>query len=459
MKITILGGAGVRTPSIIQAFSRRQDNIGVDELCLMDINQERLGLIGCITEELEKSGKIHFRVSRTVDAQEALDNADFVITTFRVGDIESRIIDEKIALENGILGQETTGAGGFSMALRTIPVLGNYITMMKKLCPEAWLINFANPSGILTEFIHQKSDWQRAVGICDGPESMRHFAGHLLDVDYHEIYLDYFGLNHLGWVRKVFYQGNDLLPSILKNIKGSPIYKELPFDDAIYQSLGMIPNEYNYYYYYAKKAVNNIRKAEQSRGEQIKELNDLLFKDLKVIRGNYGELTRRYSKYQLDRWETYMKAETGKFTEINDAQFDQINVDEQNEEGYSGVALDLIEGLIGKKPQVIILNIQNEGAIDGIDPNAVVEIPAYVGKDLIRPMNVGKIPAHCLGLMNQVKNYEQLTIEAAVKSSYKDAVSALTFHPLIADHELAKRLVDCYGMAHGDYYPKLIKDK
>jgi 6-phospho-beta-glucosidase len=457
MKIVIIGGAGVRTPGIIESFYRRQNRIEISELCLMDIDEEQLQLIGSLTEELEKSGKLNFQVTRTIDSTGALENADFVITTFRVGGIESRVIDERIALENGVLGQETTGAGGFSMAIRTIPVLQNYIDIMKIVCPNAWLLNFANPSGILTEFILRKTDWNRAVGICDGPASMRHYAARLLGTNYNEIYLDYFGLNHLGWVRKVLYNGENLLPVFIKKINDGSLSEELPFSATLINSLGLIPNEYNYYYYYAKKAVDNIQKAEQTRGEQIEDLNDELFEDLKNLQGKTQELQLRYQKYQFTRWNTYMKAETGRSLETSGKIMNMEDTKKQAEEGYAGVALDLIEGLSTNASRTLILNTTNEGAIDGIDFDATVEIPVYVGKNLVRPMNVGKIPTHCLGLMNQVKHYEQLTIDAAITKSYDTAVSALTLHPLIADEDLAKKIIDGYSIAHGEYYPKLVK--
>lgn len=459
MKLTIIGGAGVRTPTIIEAISRRQERIGITELHLLDIDPDRLRLIGSLTESLENSGKLTFRINRTLDPNQALKDADFVITTFRVGNIESRVIDEKIALQNGALGQETTGAGGFSMALRSIPVLKQYIERMRDLCPDAWLLNFANPSGILTEFLLNHINWSRSVGICDGPSSMRHYAAKLLNASYLDVYLDYFGLNHLGWIRKILYQGKDFLPIFLKELDLASIGKELPFSDTLLQSLKMIPNEYNYYYYYSRKAVNLIQKSEVPRGEQLKTLNDDLFADLASLQGNADKLQKRYKKYQFDRWQSYMKAETGGEYEKFDNDGSQNNTDINSEEGYAGVALDVIEGLTGREPKALILNVLNEGAIDGIETDAVVEIPAFVGKNIIRPFNVGRIPPHCLGLMNQVKCYEQMTIDAAINDSYRTAISALTLHPLISDEGLARKIMDEYLAYHGNYYPKLANDR
>jgi 6-phospho-beta-glucosidase len=455
MKITILGAAGVRTPQIVESVHIRQNTLGIDELCLMDIDAERLALIGSVTEPLEQSGDLKFKIKRTTDAREALKNADYVITTFRVGGIESRVIDERVALNNGVLGQETTGPGGFAMAIRTIPVLLDYIKMMEELCPNAWLINFANPSGMLAEVILRIAGWKHAVGICDGPSTMKRVASKVLGANYRDVYLDYFGLNHLGWVRSVIYNGHDMLPMFLETIDQHLESLDLPFSAELIKSLGMIPNEYLYYFYSSRQAVQRILTAEQTRGEQILEQNKSLFADLKKLQGNPEALLNCYIDYQLRRWETYMTAETGQKKAKPTERITPETAKNMAEEGYAGVALDLIEALNGNNPQILILNVLNEGAVEGIDADASVEIPAYVGKGLVKPMNVGKIPAHCLGLMSQVKAYEQLTMQAAVERSYQKALQALTIHPLVEDSALAKRILDGYLKEHGSYFPKL----
>jgi 6-phospho-beta-glucosidase len=453
MKATIIGAAGVRTPGIIESFIRRQEKIDCDELCLMDIDCERLSLISSLTANLEKENANRIHITRTTDAKEALSNADFVITTFRVGGIDSRVIDERVALQNGVLGQETTGPGGFAMALRTIPVLLEYVRKMGEHCPEAWLLNFANPSGMLAESILRVAGWERAVGICDGPSSMRHAAAKLLHAKADDIYLDYFGLNHLGWIRKILYNGMDVLPLFLEQMENGDIPEELPFSIHNFRSLKMIPNEYNYYFYSSKKSVNMILRAEKSRGEQIAEMNHQFFNDLRKIKDDKEALSRRYEEYLKERWATYMKTETGNPTEEIKASAAEVQT--QTEEGYAGVALDLIEGLRGARNQILILNTLNQGTIDGMPPDASVEVPVHVSSGLIRPMNVGSIPEECLGLIKQVKSYERLTIEAAVEGSYEKALHALTIHPLVADETLAEVILNGYIDAHGSNFPKL----
>jgi 6-phospho-beta-glucosidase len=453
MKVTIIGAAGVRTPKIIESFLHRQKNIGCDELCLMDIDEERLGLISRLTENLENKNRGNLNISRTTDAKQALIDADFVITTFRVGGIDSRVIDERVALQNGVLGQETTGPGGFAMAMRTIPVLMDYIRMMEDCCPDAWLLNFANPSGMLAESILRVAGWERAVGICDGPSSMRQAAAKLLHAKVDDIFLDYFGLNHLGWIRKILYNGKNVMPLFVEQMENGNIPEELPFSVHTFRSLKMIPNEYNYYFYSSKKSVNLILRAEKSRGEQIAELNHHFFNDLRKNKNDDSALSRIYQNYLKERWATYMRTETGNPIEEMKAPAEEVQT--QAEEGYAGVALDLIEGLLGIRTRILILNVLNHGAINGMPADSSVELPVFVNSGLIRPMNVGSIPDECLGLMKQVKSYERLTIEAAVEGSLEKALHALTIHPLVADEALAEKLLLEYREAHGANFPRL----
>lgn len=452
MKITILGAAGVRMPLMIQAIARRQAKLGLTELSLMDIDAERLELIGRLTAPLESSGELNFHIIRTTDAKTALSNADYVLTTFRVGGMQARVVDERVPLSYGILGQETTGPGGFAMAMRTIPVLLDYINQMRQYCPRAWLINFANPSGLLAEAALRVAGWERTVGICDAPSSMQRIAAALLGAKDNEVFLDYFGLNHLGWVRGVISQGKDYLPDFLQQLQTGSLPFDLPFDKAFLRSLGLLPNEYLFYYYSTLQAVSNLRRAKQTRGEQLLELNDKLFADLTRLRENVPGMQARYQAYLDERGATYMKTETG--GQISPPQ-EAPAANTAGPEGYTGVALDMIEALSGIRPRTLTLNILNQGSVDGMDDMDVVEIPALVDEDSVVPAEVGDIPLHCLDLMQQVKEYERLTIEAATTGSYACALQALSIHPLVADEALARKILDDYIARHGNLFPKL----
>lgn len=453
MKITIIGAAGVRTPLIVKAMLEHQDRLGIDELTLMDIDGERLDLIGALTSQVEHSPRTKFHITRTTDARTALAGADFVITTFRVGDIGARVIDERVPLNHGILGQETTGAGGFAMGIRSIPVILDYVNLMEDICPNAWLINFANPAGMLTEAVIRYSKWRRIVGICDAPTSMHQVLSALLGSNPEEVYLDYFGLNHLGWIRKVIFNNKDQLPEIIQALKSTRSVPGLPFDPDLIISLRMIPNEYLFYYYYATEAVNNILKAGESRAEQIARQNIQLIGELKekFKVHDYDGMQASYQAYLDLRGSTYMVKETGKPHDLSS--LDPYLVESLSDEGYAGVALNLIEALNGYKPIMQILNIANQGAIHGMDEQDVVEIPTMVSHDHIHPLIVGDIPPHCMGMMKQVKYYEHLTIEAAVERSYQKARLALTVHPLVRDFSIAGTILDEYISNHHGYFP------
>lgn len=455
MKICIIGAAGVRTPLIVKALLAHQDGLGLTELCLMDIDEEHLSLIGALIAPIEHSSGMKFRIIHTREVSKALDRADFVITTFRVGGFESRVIDERVALDHGVLGQETTGAGGFAMGIRSIPVILEYVDRMKKACPNAWLINFANPAGMLTEAVIRNSGWRRVVGICDSPTSMHKVISAVLQADPQEVFLDYVGLNHLGWIKRIMYKHQDRLPEILLMISAMGSVPGLPFEVELLLGLGMIPNEYLYYYYYSSQAVDNILAASETRGEEIARLNRRLYAELveKSKIKDVDGMQETYRIYLAKRSSTYMVRETGKSHDLSG--LDSAILEALSGEGYAGVAINLIEALIGKVPKVQILNIPNQGAIQGLDELDVVEIPALVGFDHIQPLNMSEIPAHCMGLMKQVKHYERLTIEAAVEKSYQKARMALTFHPLVRDYALAGKMLDEYISKHHGYFPSL----
>ncbi|GAB4474572.1 MAG: glycosyl hydrolase [Anaerolineales bacterium] len=454
-KLTILGAAGLRTPLILQAILLRQAKLDLSELVLMDIDSERLELIAALTAPLEAANRPYFHIRRTTDLDTALQSADYVITTFRVGGMTARAIDERVPLNHGVLGQETTGPGGFAMGMRTIPILLSVAEKMKVLCPQAWLINFANPAGMLAEALIRVSGWQRSVGICDAPHTMRRALAALLNAPAEQVYLDYFGLNHLGWIRRVIYRGEDHLPRFLELIRQLDSVPGLPFSPTLITALRMIPNEYLYYYYHSRQAVENIQKSGLSRGEQLAAWNEKLFAELTALRASedYEGMQSAYQAYLKQRGQTYMVNESGKAHNLD--QLDATLAESLSSEGYAGVALDLIESLNGGIARQMILNLPNRGAIQGLESEEVVEIAALVSQGIIQPLSVGEIPKHCLGLMQQVKAYERLTIEAAVEGSYAKALTALTLHPLVPGFDVAKMILDEYIDRHGDLFPSL----
>jgi 6-phospho-beta-glucosidase len=459
VKVAILGAAGVRTPLIIRAFITRQDRLGLDELVLMDIDGPRLELMAALTAPIEQANPLRFKLTRTTDARAALAGADFVITTFRVGDMAARAVDERVALDHGVLGQETTGPGGYAMGLRTIPVLFAYLDLMREVCPDAWLINFANPAGMLAEAVINHGNWPRAVGICDAPVSMLRGAAMFLRVPPDEVYLDYFGLNHLGWARGVWHRGRDRLPELIEMFAQSGVeIPGFPFSAGLIQTLGMLPNDY-LYYYYSDDAVANLRRAGRTRGEQLLALNAALFTDLERARADedFEAMQDIFERYHRERGASYFVAETGGKGSHDLTHLSREQLEAMGDEGYAGVALNTMEALAGvtNTPKTLILNVANRGAVAGMREDDVVETVCWVGAGTVRPLAVGEVPDHALGLMKQVKGYERLTVEAALTGRYEAALAALALHPLVPTHATAKAILDEYIQRHGALLPRL----
>jgi len=242
MKLAIIGAGGVRTPLIVKECYKKAESLNLTELALMDIDDLHLRQIELVTQSILDEEPRNLKRTITTDPIQALEGADYVITTFRVGGIEARVIDERLPLSQDVLGQETTGAGGFAMGLRSIPVLLGYIDLMRLYCPNAWLINFANPSGMMAEAAISAGKWDKTVGICDAPTEVQRVVSKFLNIPENDIYLDYFGLNHLGWTRQIRVHGQDILPGLIDNLEQLPIKDLLPFSIELIKSLKMIPN-------------------------------------------------------------------------------------------------------------------------------------------------------------------------------------------------------------------------
>jgi len=454
LKITIIGAGGVRTPLMLKSFLARQERLGLTALALLDVDAEHLELIQALSTPVLEEGQATFYTLWTTDAREAIQDADYIVTTFRVGGIASRIVDEQVPLRYGVLGQETTGPGGFAMALRTIPPILEYVEQVRALAPNAWIINFTNPAGLVTDAIINRAGFERAIGICDNPPTMHRAIAHFLNTQPDEVFLEYFGLNHLGWVQAVYYQGRNVLPALIAEIKGLLEVLDLPFDPGFIEALGMLPNEYLYFYYRNREAVEHILQAGQSRAQQIAPLNQRLFEKLQRIYqagGSVAEMEAAYREYLHGRHATYMSIETGSKAHERLAEMELGEA----AEGYAGVALEVIGCLSGGETGVLVLNVPNQGAIVGMGEQDVVEVPCYLAHGLIRPIAIGSVPDHALGLMKRVKEYERLTVEATVTGSYATALKALALHPLVPSYGVARQILDDYIEQHGDLFIKL----
>jgi 6-phospho-beta-glucosidase len=448
MKIAVIGGAGVRTVIFINGLLKRYKNLNIDEVVLYDIQEEKQKIIEKLCKHVVNREQKDLKVWAVSDPVEAIRGADFIVTTLRVGGDSSRVIDETVALDLGVIGQETTGAGGFSMAVRTIPVLLKYCEMIKRHAPEAWIFNFTNPSGLVTQALHS-AGYSRVIGICDAPSSTKFRMAKALEVTDDELYVEFFGLNHLSWIRSVKKKGEEILPELLADDGFLKHIQEFSiFDPELLRSIGFLPNEYLYYYYHREKALENIKISGATRGKTIEAVNIRMMEELQAMDmdGDPEGALQVFLYYMQLRENSYMSIETG-LEKRPLIEKGQLEVPEGM--GYAGVMLDCIEGMQREEGKYLVLSIENNGSIPGLEDQDVIETTCLVSKDGICPVKIEEVPEDCYLLIRLIKRYEKLTIEAVKTQSRETAIRALTLHPLVNSYSLAKQLVDRYDEAYG----------
>jgi 6-phospho-beta-glucosidase len=459
MKLALIGGGGVRSPLFVLTLLRRAERIGIDELCLMDIDAHKLELFGALCRELVRRGGSPFHLSTTTDPRQAMQGTKHVVTTIRVGFDRGRALDERIALNHGVLGQETTGPGGFAMALRSIPALLGYAQLLQEVSPQAWMFNFTNPAGLVTQALTD-AGFNHVVGICDGANAGQGCAAAWLNVPYHDLRAEVFGLNHLSWTRRILQRDPsgklvDVLPGLLAD-PGFVRSMQAYFEPELVAQTGMFMMEYLYYYHYAEQAVAAISAEPKTRGEEIVELNDRLLQKLDSldVDGHPDLGLKAFFAYEHRRGATYMhyaRPDAPSLEEADRHAEEEVEVTGEAGEGYAGVALDIIEALETGKPTFMGLNVPNDGAITDMAYGDVVEVSCRVDRHGVQTMPIGDVPAPQLNLMRSIKFYEKLTVEAIRTRSRKLAIEALMAHPLVLSYSRARGLVDDYLAAHHEY--------
>ena len=452
MKLTVIGGAGVRTVIFINGLLERYRKLNIDEVVLYDIDQEKLKVIGKLCRHVVDRKNEALKVSVAADAPEALTGADYVVTTLRVGGDHSRVLDEAVALEHGVIGQETTGVGGFSMAVRTIPVLLEYCELIKKHAPNAWIFNFTNPSGLVTQAL-RSAGYDRIIGICDAPSSTKFRMANYLNVAEKDLYVEFFGLNHLSWISSVKIGDEELLDKLLADDTFlKEIHEFSMFDPEVLRSIGFLPNEYLYYYYHREKALANILKAgDQTRGRSIEAINKQMMaelQDMDIDADPEGAL-QTFLYYMQVRENSYMSVESGT---AKRPLLEKGSLEVPDGIGYAGVMLDCIEGMQSDEGRYLVLSVENQGSMPGFADEDVVEMTCLVNKEGIQPVKVDQIPEHCYLLMRMIKMYEKKTVEAIRNNSKETAIQALMLHPLINSYSLAKELVNKYDEVYGGIF-------
>ena len=434
MILTILGGGGFRVPLVYGALLRDTAEPRVDQVVLHDVDEERLLAISMVLDAMGAGHERPPKVRATTDLDDALRDAAFVFSAIRVGGLEGRTADERVALDLGLLGQETTGPGGIAYGLRTVPVAVHIAQRIAAVCPDAWVINFTNPAGMITEAM-QGVLGERVIGICDTPIGLARRAGRALGLDPDLTSPDYVGLNHLGWLRGLSHQGHDVLPDLIGNeqLLGG-IEEGRLFGTEWIGDLGAIPNEYLYYYYYTREAVASIRGAADTRGEFLLRQQGAFYAETARVPATAFE---EWQRVRRERDATYMAESRDDATEERDPADIEGG-------GYEGVALALISAISRGQRSTMILNVRNGSAVPGLPAHAVVEVPCAVDADGAHPLATRPLVSHQLGLIQQVKAVEQLTIQAAATGSVRTAVKALALHPLVDSVSTAQILLEGY---------------
>jgi 6-phospho-beta-glucosidase len=435
-KVTIIGGGGVRTPLLIHALARAR-GLEVSEVALSDLARERAETNSKLGREILRTSERSFELHVASTVEEAAMGADFVLNSIRVGGIAARARDERIAIEHGLAGQETTGPAGAAMALRTIPVTLQQARLVETVAPSAWFINFTNPAGLITQALQQQTAL-KVIGICDTPIELFHRIAEVLGEPVTDFGFHYAGLNHLGWVRAVELRGEDVTelllsrPDLLQRL-----YPAGLFDPELVRTLRLIPTEYLFFYYSQRKACENQRRVGASRGEEIERLNGNLFEQLRSSGG--ADALAAYRRYLLQRNASYMKLEGNAESAFAIAEEDYDPFETAT--GYHRIALDVMSGLVSESTRELVLNVKNAGAIEDLESNDVVEVPCDIDRNGARPRRTGRLPYSVRGLVQSVKAYERTTIEAALSGSARLAQLAMLEYPIIGQWELARDLL------------------
>jgi len=430
VKLAIIGGGGFRVPLVYGALLRRRP---FDDVVLYDVDPGRLERVAHVLEgqAAEHGDRVPFRT--TTDLDDALEGADFVFVAIRVGGLEGRTVDEGVPLGHGVLGQETTGPGGICFALRTIPAMLDLAERVARLAPGAWMVNFTNPAGMVTEALQQVLG-DRAIGICDTPSALCRRVAAALGRVPEDLRFDYFGLNHLGWLRAVHDGSGDLLPGLLADDELLASLEEGTLFGAEWlRSLGMVPNEYLYYFYFSADTVDAIGRSARPRGAYLLE-QQAAFYDAEPE--SPPEALRRWRAAKDERDRTYMAEARNGHTPA------PLSDDEPG--GYEGEAMAVVEAIRGNTGTTLILNAANRSALPFLDERAVVEVPCVVGAAGARPLAVGDVPDHARALIGTIKAVERATIEAAVTGSTALAIKALALHPLVPSVTAAREIFTEY---------------
>ena len=427
MKVTVIGGGSTYTPELVNGFLARVDTFPLTELCLMDINAERLEIVGGFAQRMVEHKGSPFKITLSTDQREAIRGASYVTTQLRVGMMDARKNDEYLGLRHGLIGQETTGIGGMAKALRTIPVLLSIANDIREVAPGAPLINFTNPAGLVTEALFRYAPDVTAVGVCNVPIGMKMILLEKLEkstgksIPPETAELDTLGLNHLTWHRGFTVEGEDMWPQIIEGYISELKAEEEPeWPVRTIEILRMLPNYYLQYFYQTEKKLASQESWPPSRAEQVIEIED--------------KLLAQYADPELKEPPDELMERGGAY--------------------YSTVATQLLDAHYNNLGDRHIINVRNAGMVQGWPEDWVLEMPATVDRKGFHPLPVDPLPEVCFGLIAQVKSFEILTAKAAVTGDREAAYEALLANPIGPAADKIQEVLDDMLETHKEYLPQ-----
>ena len=424
LKIAIIGAGSTYTPELIEGLINKKYSLPLKKLYLMDIEDRKLNIVGGLAKRMIEHSDLKCEVKLTKDLDEAIDGASFVLAQIRVGKLPARVLDEKIPLKYGLLGQETNGIGGFFKGMRTIPEIMKIVHRMEVLCPDAWLINFSNPSGMIAEAVLNNSKI-KMLGLCNVPINTIDSIKKKMELP--NAYIEYIGLNHLAWITKIEQDGVDYLQKAIDEGINSPVMANIPqfnFTHDLIKTVGAIPTSYLIYYYYKDAQLEKAMNAEKCRAEVCMEIEETLLE--------------KYSDVKL-----YTKPE---------------ELSKRGGARYSEVAINLVNSIYNDINDIQVVNCLNNGAIPFMADNDAVEVCARIGKDGAKVIKTNYQNAHIEELMKQVKAYEKHAVKAALTGDLDEAMRALLINPLVGDYKKAKPCFDELLEVHKAHLPQFFKE-
>lgn len=437
IKIVTIGGGSSYTPELVEGFIKRYDKLPIRELWLVDIEEgrDKLETVGALAQRMVKKAGLPMKVILSYDRREALKDADYVTTQMRVGLLDARIKDERIPLSHGMIGQETNGAAGMFKAFRTIPVILDIVKDMQELCPEAWMINFTNPAGIITEAVIRYTDFKNVIGLCNVPVNMVNGFARLLDVEPERVTMEISGLNHNIFATDVFVDGESKLEEILEIYQHiSPEdaismknFSTLPFSQGFLRGLHCIPCPYHNYYFFTKEQLQEeLLEFEEGRvrGEVVKKVE--------------AELFELYKDENLDVKPKQLEMRGGA--------------------KYSDAACNLICSLYNNTGDIQYVDVRNNGTISNLPADSAIEAACIITKGGPKPITIGELKPQINGVVQTMKAFERLVCEAAVTGSRDLAITALNVNPLCTSDNLSNVVVDELLEAHKKYLPQFFEN-